>query len=132
MQLTSRQYRILLAFLSLLGLIFVWITTSKYGAGVSSDAVRAMSTAQGLLAGRGFVDFTGTPYVLWPPLYPLLLAGLGLLTRLDVFHAAWHLNIVLFPVNTWLWGRLFERIFPGRLSYALLASLAGVFSSSMI
>jgi hypothetical protein len=132
MQLTSRQYRNALLFLALLGLIFVLITTSKYGAGVSSDAVRAMSTAEGLLSGKGFVDFVGAPYVLWPPLYPLLLAGVSLLTRLDVFHVAWYLNVALFPLNTWLWGTLFQRAFPSRLPYALVASAAAVFSSSMI
>lgn len=130
--LTLRQYRPGMLVLALLGLVFVLITTSKYGAGVSSDAVRAMSTAEGLLAGRGFVDFVGAPYVLWPPLYPLALAGLSLVTRLDVFQAAWVLNLLLFPLNIWLWGRLFERIFPGRLIYALIAGAAAMLSSSMI
>ncbi len=129
---TARQYRLGVLALALLGLLCVLITTSKYGAGVSSDAVRAMSTAEGLLAGRGFVDFVGSPYVLWPPLYPMALAGLSLLTRLDVFHAAWFLNLLLFPVNIWLWGRLFEHLFPGRLHYALVAGAAAALSSSMI
>src|SRR5512147_1370559 len=97
LKLTPRLYRMALAVLALLALAFGLITTSKYGAGVSSDAVRAMSTAEGLLGGRGFVDFVGSPYVLWPPLYPMLLAGLSLATTLDVFHAAWFLNLLLFP-----------------------------------
>ena len=63
MELSHRRYRISLICLALLGLAFVLITTSKYGAGVSSDAVRAMSAAEGLLAGKGFVDFVGSPYV---------------------------------------------------------------------
>ena len=130
--LPSRQYRAALLALALLGIVFILITTSRYGAGVSSDAVRAMSTAEGLLEGRGFMDFTGTPYVLWPPLYPLVLAGISLVTRLDIFHAAWYLNLVLFPVNIWLWGLLFERIFGERRIYALAASAAAVLSSSMI
>ena len=132
MELSNRQYHISLIILALLGLVFVLITTSKYGAGVSSDAVRAMSTAEGLLAGKGFVDFVGSPYVQWPPLYPLLLAALSLLTRLDIFHVSWYLNLILFPLNIWLWGKLFERVFPDRLAYALFASLAALISSSMI
>jgi len=132
MTFTSRQYRVSLIVLALVGLIFVLITTSKYGAGVSSDAVRAMSTAEGLLAGKGFTDFVGAPYVLWPPLYPLLLAGLSLFTRLDIFHVAWYLNILLFPLNIWLWGILFERVFSNQLYYALFGSLAALLSSSMI
>ena len=132
MELSHRRYRISLICLALLGLAFALITTSKYGAGVSSDAVRAMSAAEGLLAGKGFVDFVGSPYVQWPPLYPLLLAALSLLTRLDIFHVAWYLNLILFSLNIWLWGKLFERVFPDRLSYALFASLAALISSSMI
>ncbi len=84
------------------------------------------------MAGNDFTDFVGSPYVLWPPLYPLLLAGLSFLTRLDIFHAAWYLNLLLFPLNIWLWGILFERAFPDRLSYALFGSAAAVISSSTI
>ncbi len=132
MKTTNQRYQISLTILALLGLAFVLITTSKYGAGVSSDGVRAMSTAESLLAGKGFVDFVGSPYVQWPPLYPLLLAGLSLLTRLDIFHVAWYLNLILFPLNIWLWGKLFERVFPGQLYYALFASVVALISSSMI
>ncbi|MGE5248717.1 MAG: hypothetical protein ACM3QS_00760, partial [Bacteroidota bacterium] len=132
MSITSRRYHLLLLLLALLGLVLVIITTWKYGAGVSSDAVRAMSTAEGLLAGKGFVDFVGSAYVLWPPLYPLVLAGLRLVTGLDVFHAAWYLNAALFPVNIWLWGKWFERVLPGRPGYALAASAAALLSSSML
>jgi hypothetical protein len=128
----SKRYRVFLASLALLGLGFVLLTTSKYGAGVSSDAVRAMSTAEGLLAGQGFVDFVGGSYVHWPPLYPLLLAGLSWLTHLDVFRVAWYLNVLLFPVNIWLWGKLLYLIFSERPVYAYFGSLIALLSSSMI
>lgn len=132
MMLNIRHYRIALFILALLGLSFALLTTSKYGAGVSSDAVRAMSTAEGLMAGKGFTDFTGAPYILWPPLYPLVLAGLSYLTHFDIFHSAWYLNLLLFPLNIWLWGILFERIFSGRLAYALFGSAAALISSSTV
>jgi hypothetical protein len=128
----DKRYSIFLACLAMLGLVIVLVTTSKYGAGVSSDAVRAMSTAEGLLAGRGFTDFVGAPYFHWPPLYPLVLAGLGRLTGLDIFHVGWYLNVLLFPLNIWLWGILFHRIFPDRPSYAYLGSLVALISSSMV
>ncbi|MBI5294185.1 MAG: hypothetical protein HY869_01830 [Chloroflexi bacterium] len=132
MKINLRSYRIGLAGLALLAFLFTLITTFKYGAGVSSDAVRAMATAESLQAGRGFVDNIGAPYVHWPPLYPLLLAALSLLTRLDIFHVGWTLNLVLFPLNVWLWGLLFERIFPDKLTYALFASAVGVLSTSVL
>jgi hypothetical protein len=128
----EKRFRVFLVGISLLGLVFVLVTTSRYGAGVSSDAVRAMSTAEGLLAGKGFTDFVGAAYVHWPPLFPLLLAGLSRLTGLDVFHVGWYLNVILFPINIWLWGRLFYLIFAGRSFYAYYASLVALLSSSTI
>ena len=132
MKLTPRTHRIGLALLALLGFVFTLVTTWKFGAGVSSDAVRAMAAAENLLAGKGFVDNIGAPYVHWPPLYPLILAGLSFLTRLDVFHVGWFLNLILFPLNIILWGRLLERIFPENLHYALWINAASVISTSML
>ena len=67
MKITLRTHRIGLVFLALLGFLFTLVTTWKFGAGVSSDAVRALGTAESLLAGKGFVDNIGAPYVHWPP-----------------------------------------------------------------
>ena len=69
------RFRIYLLVLSAIGVVLILLTTSKYGAGVSSDAARNLSTADSLLAGRGFVDMIGGPFVLWPPLYPAIMAG---------------------------------------------------------
>lgn len=129
---TEKRYHIFLACLALFGLIFVLLTTARYGAGVSSDAVRAMSTAEGILAGKGFTDFVGAGYVHWPPLFPLLLAGLSRLTGMDVFHVGWYLNVLLFPLNIWLWGWLFYRVFSDKPVYACIGSLAALLSSSML
>ena len=61
-----------------------------------------LSTADSLLAGKGFVDMLGAPFVLWPPLYPLVMAGLSLLTGWSTFQSAWYLNVVLYALNIWL------------------------------
>ena len=71
---------------------------------MSSDAARNLSTADSLLAGKGFVDMVGSPLVLWPPLYPILLAGLSLVTGLRTFQVAWYLNVALYGTNIWLAG----------------------------
>lgn len=57
---------------------FVAFATAVHGLGVSVDAVKYLSTGRSLLAGEGFVQFDGEPYVLWPPLYPLVIAAAGL------------------------------------------------------
>jgi hypothetical protein len=114
------------------GLALVLTATSKYGAGVSSDSARNLSTADSLLMGRGFVDMLGTPLVLWPPLYPLLLAGLSYLSGLGTFQVAWYLNAGLHAGNIWLAGWLLFRSFPERPFYAVVGALAIVLSRSVL
>lgn len=126
------QFRIFLLILSAFGIGFVLLATSKYGAGVSSDAARNLSTADNLLAGQGFVDMVGAPFILWPPLYPLLLAALALVTRWTTFQAAWYLNVVLYAVNIWLAGWLLYRIFRSGPFWAIAGALIVLLSRSML
>lgn len=85
--------------------------TTPAGAGVSADAARYMSTAENVLRGRGFVDYSRYPFVWWPPLYPILLAEISGLTRTDVFFIGWLLNVILEGVNIGLTGILLYHIF---------------------
>ncbi|MGE5073103.1 MAG: hypothetical protein ACM3MF_06715 [Anaerolineae bacterium] len=110
----------------------ILLTTSKYGAGVSSDAARNLSTADNLLAGNGFVDMIGAPFVLWPPLYPLVIAGLSLPTGLSTFQAAWFLNVALYALDLWLGGWLLYRVFADRPAFAVVGALVLLFSRSML
>jgi hypothetical protein len=126
------KFQIFLTLAALAGLVLVLSVTWKFGAGVSSDAVRNLAAADSLLAGKGFLDPLGEPFVLWPPLYPLLLAGLGWLTGLDTFAVAGYLNALLFAVNIWLWGWLFYMTFRERSLYAVLGTLAVLLSRSML
>ncbi|HTP03277.1 MAG TPA: hypothetical protein VMJ64_18010 [Anaerolineales bacterium] len=126
------RFALYLAALSLIGLTLILITTSKYGAGVSSDAARNLSTANSLLQGKGFVDMLGAPFVLWPPLYPLVMAGLSLLTRLNTFDTAWYLNVLLYAVNIWLAGWLLYRTFPEKPFFAAAGALILLLSRSTL
>jgi hypothetical protein len=67
----------------------VLIATSVYGAGVSSDSVFYLSSADNFARGAGFFDFKGDPLTDFPPLYSLIL---GLLTRLS-------------GISPFVWGR---------------------------
>jgi hypothetical protein len=126
------KYRLFLLVLSAISLVLILLTTSKYGAGVSSDAARNLSTADSLLAGKGFVDMLGNPFVLWPPLYPLVVAGLSLLTGWGTFHAAWYLNVALYALNTWLGGWLLYRILREKIAYAVAGALMLLLSRSTL
>ena len=126
------KFQVVLTFLALLGLGMILAVTHKYGAGVSSDAARNLATAESLLQGTGFVDMLGGPFVLWPPLYPLLLAALSGLTKLSAFQVGWILNVILYPLNLWLSGWLFYSIFKGKWLYAVIGALALLFSRSTL
>jgi len=126
------KFKIFLTVLSIAGLGFILMVTHRYGAGVSSDAARNLATAESLLQGKGFVDMLGAPFVLWPPLYPLLLAGLSWLTKLSAFQAGWILNVILYPLNLWLCGWLFYVIFKENSLYAIIGALALLFSRSTL
>src|SRR5512142_173279 len=126
------KFRGFLAILCALGVVLVLITTSRYGAGVSSDAARNLSTADSLLQGKGFVDMLGQPFLLWPPLYPALLAGLSLITGLGTFDVGWYLNVVLLAVNIWLSGWLLYLIFRDKPYFAVFGSLVILLSRSLL
>ena len=114
---------IFLSALAALAIVLCGIVTSKYGAGVSSDSTKYLSVAQNLLDGNGLVDHKGAPLLSWPPLYSIILAGLSLLTGLNVFVAGWYFNVFLLGLNVFLSGVIFQRVFSEKTLYAYLASL---------
>jgi hypothetical protein len=126
------RYRLFLCLVSLIGIAFALAATSKYGAGVSSDAARNLSTADSLLAGKGFIDMVGSPLVLWPPLYPLLLAGLSRAVGLSTFEVAWYLNVLLFGLNLWVAGWWLFTLFRVKPYYAVAGVLVMLFSRSLL
>ncbi|MEX2162546.1 MAG: hypothetical protein WD751_11640 [Anaerolineales bacterium] len=117
------KFRIFLSALAVAGSLLVWMATSSYGPGLSTDGARYLSTAESIAAGRGIIDYLGLPLVNWPPLYPFLLAGLKLLTGLDVFALGQIINIVAFGAIIYLGGVFFERSMPGNWTLAYVASL---------
>ena len=64
--------------MAILGAAHVLVRTSTYGAGIGADSVSYLSTAENLIAGNGLQDFRGAGLLPWPPLFPLLLAAIGL------------------------------------------------------
>src|SRR3972149_1100202 len=81
--------------LAVMAMILCGVATARYGAGVSSDSTKYLSVAQNLLMGNGLYDHKGAPLLSWPPLYSIILAGLSLVTSLDVFVAGWYFNVFL-------------------------------------
>ena len=119
----EKKFRIFLAALAVVGSLLVWLATSSYGPGLSTDGARYLSTAESIAAGRGITDYLGLPLVNWPPLYPFILAAVSLMTGLDVLIAAQIVNILAFGAIIYLGGLLFERSLPGNWTFAVVASL---------
>ncbi len=80
---------------ALVGISLVWAATSKYGAGVSSDSIFYLASADSFAQGKGLLDHEGFPYILWPPLYPVLLGGLQWVTGLPALALGRLLNAAL-------------------------------------
>src|SRR5512134_2711438 len=118
--------------LSLAGGGLVLLATSLYGAGVSADAAKNLSTAESLLTGRGFFDHSGGPLIYWPPLYPLVLAGISRLTGWDVFVSGWYLNVLLVVINVFLAGMLVYTALREKPVYAYLGALFVLVSESAV
>jgi len=106
-----------LVFLSLSGVGLAIIVTWKYGAGLAGDSVIYISVADNLIKGNGFLDFAGKPLVYFPPLLPILIAGLAWIFQKDVFVVGGVFNIILWSVNIFLSGVCLLKVFQTRLLY---------------
>lgn len=120
---STRSYWVFLLVISLTALLVGGLATSKYGAGVASDSTKYLSVAQSLIDGNGLFDHRGLPLIAWPPLYSIIIAGLGMLTGWDVLAAAWYLNVFILGLNLFLSGMIFYRVFSEKILYAYLAVL---------
>ena len=120
----------LLLILSLLGVLLVLISTSRFGPGVSPDSVAHVSTARNLLSGKGYIQYDGNPFVRWPPLFSTLLASIGL-CGFDPLGVARYLNAICFGAIIFTSGLWFlKNIQP--LPFALLGPVALLLSRPLI
>jgi len=99
---------VVLLIVGIIAVTIVLACTSPYGVGVSSDSVSYISAAEHLLAGEGYLDFDRRPYVHWPPLYPTLLALLGL-AGIKPVDGARYVNAISFGLIVFGCGALFLR-----------------------
>jgi hypothetical protein len=128
----QKRLGIYLLLLSVLGMTLVYLVTHRFGPGISTDGARYLSTAQSLVQGRGFYDYLHIPLTQFPPLYSILIAGIGLITGLDVFLAGQYLNILTFGLVISLAGYFYYRIFPNEPLFAYAGSTIFATSISLL
>lgn len=127
-----RTFYSLLALISVLGGLAVYVATSQWGPGLSTDGARYLSTAESLAAGRGLLDYLGEPLVNWPPLYPAVVALLHKLSGADVMAIAQVINIFTWSAIIALSGIFFIRAVPGNYTFALFATLVVASSRALV
>jgi len=121
-----------LGVVALAGVLLGFYATSKYGAGLPSDSMRYISVSENLLNGQGFIDYDQMRLIWFPPLLPLLIAGLSYLLNADVFLVGWHLNIFLWGLNLFLIGLFLRKVFRNTPVYFYIALLIIFLSPSSL
>lgn len=109
----------------------LWWSVSAFGLGTSRDSVEYLFTSLSLTRGDGFTSFMGQPYVLWPPLYPMLLSLLQIFGVTDPLAAALFLQLLTFVCIAMLTAWLFMRIFPENFGLAFLGNAIAVSGVSL-
>ena len=127
------RFTLLLAAAVVLGAGLVLLRQASHGPGMLADALSYIVAARDLLAGEGL----GGHWLLWPPLYPAMLAGGGLFA-LDPHAFAGPLNAVCFGLTVLVAGRWLRRHLHSRFlwlwgcfSIALALPLAEVASHAL-
>ena len=100
-----RLFAFLLIALAVLGAVLVLLRNHPYGPGLHFDAVNYIGVARNLLAGEGWIEFHGSRYVFYPPMYPTLLALFGWLSGFDPRAIAGPLNALLFGLTVFITAR---------------------------
>ncbi len=93
---TKSPPKLLMALSSLIGVILILASTSRYGIGLTSDSVGYIAVARNLIAGNGVINYDGTYHVSQPPFYPALLAIMGYTFGTDPFLVARLVNASIF------------------------------------
>lgn len=96
------------------GSAHLWIRSSGYGLMIAQDTLHHLSTAENLAAGEGLRNYSFEPYVIWPPLYPGVLALLNWF-GLDVSNGTRILNIVMIGLIVLVTGYWLSRNIRSRL-----------------
>lgn len=117
---------------AVLGFLLVLAATVTYGAGVSTDSVNYLSAAENWSRGLGLMDHRGWPLLNWPPLYPVILGTIKLLTGLPLEPLGRYLNALVFAAVILLSAHLLGQVLPQHAAWRMWAVLALALSPSIL
>ena len=127
---TAKHMNYLIITFTVIAFLIIFVNTSKYGSGCWPDCVHYISTARNLLSGTGYYAYSNIPYVEFPPLFPTLLAIIGLV-GIDPFIAARYVNALFFSLIVLISSLWLKRHIESR-TLQIFGALAILFSIPLI
>jgi hypothetical protein len=118
--------------LGVVGACVIMSATSRYGAGVTPDSVTYISVARSIADGNGIADYFGNRAILKPPLYPIILAAVSLVFRIDPLLSARFVNALLFGLIIWLSALLFRKHLRSAFPFVELGTIYVLVSPAII
>jgi hypothetical protein len=118
--------------LGLIGVGIILLATSRFNAGVSPDSVLYIATARNIANGNGITSWDGSPMVAGAPLYPIVLAIVSYVFKIDPLFSARFVNALLFGLIIYLSGILFKRHLKSSLAFVFLGTVSVLFSFSLV
>lgn len=125
----SARWRIGFALVALAASLLTLFATQRYGAGLSPDSVGYIGIARNLVSGNGLREYSGKPLIIWPPLYPIVLASYSWIFGIDPILSSRTLNALLFGLITYASGIVFCRYLSRSRSLVLLGAFSVVIST---
>lgn len=89
------QKALFLIIFPVLAMTLLLISTQRYGLGITTDSIAYIEVARNIQNGEGIVDREGELVTHWPPLYPLVLAGMAKVTGLEVVKSGRYPHLLL-------------------------------------
>ncbi|NMB96297.1 MAG: hypothetical protein GYA02_06760 [Clostridiaceae bacterium] len=114
---------LLLVFIAACGVVLILYSNFNYGPAITHDSVAYMHAAESLLSGKGMQYFGyESPFTQWPPLFPLLLAGLKSVGA-NLVYVSSYINAITYALIIMISG-LWVLSSTGKRSFAIMTSLA--------
>ena len=93
---------------ALVGGLMVVLLTKHSGLGISPDSIYYVSTADSIIAGKGFYQFDGKPFVMFPVVYPILLSSIKIIFGNAFLKVVPFFNALLFGLTIFISGIILE------------------------
>lgn len=118
--------------LGLIGASIIILSTSRFNVGVTSDSVAYISAARNIASGRGMTSMIGSPITAEPPLYPIVLAVVNYVFKIDPLLSVRFINALLFGLIIYLSGLLFTMHLKSSPVLVLLGTVYVLVSRSLV